>query len=303
MLDQIEAFFSLRERLMRYWENRQSQAQAPRPKSLPSRYFRLFEAHGVHRNQIPRFFGHDLQLKDVQDEAALLPCLTDMHVADACQLFGVERQWLERGEGIARVRRDFYLQPLMFGAFLDDVLAARTVLQETVVKAELFGVLEPHSEVESTMVISEPIGLLNNEVIYRYHHVDGGPLGYWKSRVSVTAMVAQALARKLWITGRNCNAKQLTKLTYDDDLWAADGRDGLIPGSRRMDVEDWLLEPDALLQCVDPETNRFGITSALDLWLKLEAEGSMKHPFAKPDRRAAFQAALDAEKLYKNTNF
>lgn len=300
MLDQVDAFFSLLDRFKRYWAVR---AQPTQPESLPSRFLRLFEAHGVHRNQIPRFFGHGLQLKHVQEETALLPRLSDVHVADACQLFGVERKWLERGEGSAHVRHDFYLQPLMFGTFLNDVLAARTVLQEAVVKAELFGVLDPHSEVESTMVISEPIGLLNDEVIYRYHHVDGGPLGYWKSRVSVTAMVAQALARKLWITGRNCNAKQLTKLTYDDDLWVADGPDGLMPGSHRMDVEDWLLQPNALLQCVDPESNRFGVTSALDLWLKLEAEGLMQHPFAKPDRRAAFQAALDVERLYKHTNF
>ncbi|MDD2846401.1 MAG: hypothetical protein PHT57_15780 [Rhodoferax sp.] len=300
MLDQVEAFFSLLERFKRYLAGR---AQPPQPESLPSRFLRLFEAHGVHRNQIPRFFGHGLQLKDVKDEAALLPCLTNEHLADACQLFGVERKWLERGEGNAHVRRDFHLQPLMFGAFLDDVLAARTVLHEEVVKAELFGVLEPHRELDSTMVISEPIGLLNDEVIYRYYHVDGGPLGYWKSRVSVTAMVAQALARKLWITGRDCKAKQLAKLAYDDDLWAAHGCDDLMTGSRRMDVEDWMLEPDALLQCVDPETNRFGIASALDLWLKLESEGLMKHPFAKPDRRAAFQAAMDAEKLYKHTRF
>jgi hypothetical protein len=270
--------------------------QKPVAETLAGRFLRLFEAHGVHRNQIPRFFGHGLQFKDVQDEVALLPCLTDEHLADACQLFGVERQWLERGEGNAHVRHHFYLRPQAFGIFLDELLAARKGLQDVELKAELFGVPERQSQVDSTLLIAQPIGLLNDDVIYRYHQVDGGPLGYWKSRVSNSALVAQALARNLWISGRLCNARKLSSQTYEADLWDTRERDALMMGSRHMDVEDWLLEPQALLEGVDPEANRFGIISALELWLKLEAQGLMEHPFAKPDRREVFQASLEAEK-------
>jgi hypothetical protein len=163
-------------------------------------------------------------------------------------------------------------------------------------KAELFGVQERQSQVDSTLLIAQPIGLLNDDVIYRYHQVDGGPLGYWKSRVSNSALVAQALARNLWISGRLCNARKLSSQTYEADLWDTRERDALMMGSRHMDVEDWLLEPQALLEGVDPEANRFGIISALELWLKLEAQGLMEHPFAKPDRREVFQASLEAEK-------
>lgn len=293
MLDQIEAFFSLRDRFKRFLAKG---AEQPTAETLAGRFFSLFEAHGVHRNQIPRFFGHGLQLKDVQSDDALMQCLTDAHLADACELFNVQRQWLERGEGRAHVRHHFYLQPTAFGAFLDEMLAAGTALPEVVLKVELFGVLAPLSHVDSTLVIAQPIGLLNDEAIYRYHHVDCGPLGNWKSRVSTAALVAQALARKLWINGRNCNAKHLGRQTYEAELWATQSCDALMAGSHRMDAEDWLVEPDALLQGMDPEANRYGVTSALELWLKLEAQGLMKHPRAKLNGRTAFQAALDREK-------
>lgn len=288
MFDQVEAFFSLVDRLKRYWGKR---SQQPEPETLAGRFFRLFEAHGIHRNQIPRFFGHGLQLRDVQDEAALMQCLTDTHLADACQLFGVERQWLERGEGNAHLRHHFYLQPIALGQFLDGVLA-RKALSEMDVNATLFGVLDRHSQVESTLLLSEPIGMLNAEVIFRYHYVDAGPMGYWKSRVSTAGLVAQAINRKVWVNGRYCDAKLLHDLTYAKDLMGVQEHDLLMTRSRRFEIDDWLLEPVALLDGVDPEKNGFGTISALELWLKLNDEGLMKHPFAKPDTRAKFEVAL-----------
>jgi hypothetical protein len=38
---------------------------------------RLFETHGVHRNQIPRFFGHGLKLKHIQAESVLIEQLDE----------------------------------------------------------------------------------------------------------------------------------------------------------------------------------------------------------------------------------
>lgn len=293
MLDQVEAFFTLLDRFKRF---RGVKSQPPAPESLAGRFFRLFEAHGVHRNQIPRFFGHGLQLKDVQDEAALLPCLTDTHVADACQLFGVERQWLERGEGNAQARHHFYLQPVVFGHFLDATLAACKAMPHVEIAVTLFGVLDGRSKVESTLVVSEPIGFWNGEVIYRYHLVDAGPLGYWKARVSTAAMVAQAMRHATWVSGRNCDAKLLEELTDQKDLVGMQEWERLTLGSRRFEVDDWLLEPSALLDGVDPERNRFGTLSALGLWLKLDAEGLMKHPYGQAGTREKFESALEQQK-------
>lgn len=292
MLDQVEAFFSLVDRFRRFCNK---QSQQPAPENLAGRFIRLFEAHGVHRNQIPRFFDHGLQFKDVQDDAALLACLTDKHLADVCELFAVERQWLERGEGRVHARHQFYLHPLAFAAFLNDLLASHKPVEGADLRATLYGALQD-TQVESTLVVSVPIGLLNDHVIYRYHLVDAGPLGYWKARVSAAALVAQALGRNLWVSGLNCDAKQLEKLTYAEGIWGLREQDLLTEGSRRLEVDDWLLEPAAFLEGVDPELHRFGTLSALDLWLTLEAQGLMKHPQSKFDARLRFEIAFAEQK-------
>ena len=60
-----------------------------KPKSeigIASRFFQLFENHGVHRNQIPRFFEHGLALTDVKDEDSILPKLNEEVLNDVCEL-------------------------------------------------------------------------------------------------------------------------------------------------------------------------------------------------------------------------
>ncbi len=291
-LSQITGLFQLGDRLVEYWKKWR---QRPLPETLSGRFVRLFEAHGVHRNQIPRFFGHGLQLKNVQDDAALIQCLTDEHLAGACEMFGVQRQWLERGEGHAHARRQFYIQALAFGRFIDGLQAIGKAVPGAKPTATLFGVWDRQSHVEGTLMVSEPIGRLDDEVIYRYHYVDIGPLRYWKARVSTAALMAQVLSRELWLRGRNCDGKQLG-LILTKDLVGVQEHGLLMTGSRRVELEDWLLKPDALLEGMDPERNRFGSISALELWLQLEAQGLLNHPNGQPGVRDRFEATLALEK-------
>ncbi len=127
----------------------------------------------------------------------------------------------------------------------------------------------------------------------RHFHIGHGPVRTAGFR---QAVVAEALNRKLWASGRNCDAKLLRGFTYAKDLVGLQEQDLLTTRSRRFEVDDWLLEPDALLDGVDPERNCFGSISALELWLKLEAEGVMKHPYGKPGTREKFEAAFESQK-------
>lgn len=111
--------------------------------------------------------------------------------------------------------------------------------------------------------------------------------------MSAAALAAQALRRNLWVSGRNCDAKLLREFTYAKELVGIQEHDLLMARSRRFEVDDWLLEPDGFLDSVDPERNRFGSISALELWLKLDAEGLMRHPYGKPGTREKFEAALE----------
>jgi len=61
---------------------------------LVSRFISLFEKHGVHRNEIPHFFGHGLTLADIASNKKLLSKLTPEMQQSACKLFAVRLKWL-----------------------------------------------------------------------------------------------------------------------------------------------------------------------------------------------------------------
>ena len=291
MLDQIDAFFSLVERFKR-WRGKRGQSESP-----AGRFLRLFESHGVHRNQIPRFFGQGLTLKDVQDEQALLPCLSLGMMDEACRLFGVRNAWLERGESPAYAVHHFFLDAIGFGHFLDGLQSRRVYGREAEfsnvrLEATIYGVATHRRRVQGVWVISEAVGLLESEPIYRRHLIDPGPLGYWKARVSAASLVAQALKRDIWISGRWCDSDVLHKVLTAKDLpdtddWAT------LSASDHFYPDDWLIDPNALLEGVDEELDHFGHKSALELWLSLHEKGLMMYRHAPANVREVFKAALE----------
>jgi hypothetical protein len=64
------------------------------PGSLAERFLHLFDAHNVHRSQIPRLI-RQIRPADLQSEARLLEALTVDVIDATSQLFGVRREWLE----------------------------------------------------------------------------------------------------------------------------------------------------------------------------------------------------------------
>ena len=85
--------------------------KAPPAESVAARFVRLFETHGVHRNQIPRFFGHGLNLQDMQDDATLLAKLDEPLLEAACEMFAVRREWLDGAETQVHPCHEFYKYP------------------------------------------------------------------------------------------------------------------------------------------------------------------------------------------------
>lgn len=79
--------------------------------TVPSRFVDLFENHGVHRNQIPRFFGNGLTLNDVETNEKLLPKLTPEILQTAADLFAVRIEWLEGVDNKIYPVHDFYKHP------------------------------------------------------------------------------------------------------------------------------------------------------------------------------------------------
>src|SRR5690606_7370308 len=91
--------------------------------SVASRFIQVFEEHGVHRNQIPRFFGHGLALADLQDEQTLLSKLTEEMLDAACERFTIRREWLDGASDQIHPTHDFYKMPGQFAVFVDELAA------------------------------------------------------------------------------------------------------------------------------------------------------------------------------------
>jgi hypothetical protein len=287
MLDQIDAALSLVDRFQR-WRERQ---KTPVEESVQARFVRLFAAHGVHRNQIPRFFGHGIELADVRDDATLAGRLTAEHLSKASELFCVRLGWLESGLDPAQERLNFYKQPQRFWDWLSDV-STRVQQKHTVLRGLLLLPRGVSSDMEAVLLIAEPIAVFNDEWIERIHWVPAGPPDYWRCRGYLASYVAAADQCNVVLRALRIPNAVLEKKVMEVDLVGSTALDDLHSGCDRVDALKWLEDPKAFLSGVDPEQNNFGLQSALHLWLDLEAQGLMKSASPRPSPRPLFEGAL-----------
>lgn len=293
MIGEILSALNILEKVSRFvnwiFRNR-SAADAAATETVSSRFLHLFESYDVHRNQIPRFFGHGLMLKDVQDEASLLDKLDEPLLDSACQLFGVRREWLEGAESLVYPCHDFYKHPESVAPFL-------TALKERNPDGGLDGVLispiEKHGD--AVVVLSEVIGWVGEKEIYRYHLCNNWLFDYWKSRAYLTAFVATAWKHGVYIRGRSLPGREIKRIAEGQMLLASAGEGLPGCGGSLWYPEDMALSPDAFLSGVDPERGQHGLKSALERWLHLEKQGYMDtglQMYSKDDIRTAFEQAL-----------
>lgn len=94
---ELNEFLSFLESLVKYFKYVFKKSSLPdcEQNTVASRFVKLFEKHGVHRNQIPRFFDHGLTLADAADDEKLLIKLTPETLHAAAELFTVRLEWLE----------------------------------------------------------------------------------------------------------------------------------------------------------------------------------------------------------------
>jgi len=264
--------------------------QKPSADSVTSRFIQLFESHDVHRNQIPRFFGRGLTVKDVQDETALLGKLDEPLLDAACSLFGVRREWLEGAESQVYLCHDFYKSPEDVGPFLK-------ALKENNPDGGLDGILIAPTEKrgDALIILSEVIGEVGEKAIYRYHLCNNWLFDYWKSRACLTAFVAIAWKHGVYILGDSLPSKEIKRIAYGETLLVSEDGSALGRRGKLWYPEDMAIKPDDYLSGVDPERNRFGLISALELWLRLESDGYMNTGlpmYPKDNVRASFEQAL-----------
>ena len=269
MLSEIHATLNIGEKLWKFISFLRK-IKTPPVDSVSSRFVRLFECHSVHRNQIPRFFGHGLTVKDVQDDQSLLGKLDEHLLEAACERFGVRREWLDGAESQVYSCHDFYKHP-------EDVLPFLNKLREGNSDGALDGMLiaPEGGEGDALVVLREMIGGIGGKAIYRYHLCNNWVLDYWKSRGYLTAFVAICYKNGVHIRGTYLPEREIKRIAWGEALVGTeDGHSG-IRGAKLWDPEDMALRPEVLLSGVDPEQDQFGFKAVLRLWLDLEQQGYM----------------------------
>lgn len=280
---ELNSAFSLWDRIAKF-------VRPPRnTETVATRFIRLFESHGVHRNQIPRFIGHDLTLRDVQDEAALLEKLDEQLLELVCEKFAVRREWLDGADEQIYEIHDSYPVPEHFVEFI-------TTLKEENTAGQLSGYLmvphDAHRNPDAVLILSEVVGQVGENAIHRYHLCQHPSFGYWKARAYLTACIAIAWKNGIYVKGLRMPYKEIQRMFQGMSLpfWTSDGLWKL--GGKKWYPEDMALVPETYLEGIDPEHDKFGVKSALDLWLQLDAQGLMDTGLDK-DVRPLFVAALE----------
>lgn len=284
---EILSSLNILQQLGKFWNWLRAKRHPPL-ESLPARFIRLFESHGVHRNQIPRYFGQGLTLRDIQDEAALLAKLDETLLEAACTHFAVYREWLDGADRQVYDIHDFYQQPEDFADFIETLRADNP-------EGELSGVLIAPKEVDkdagALLVLEEAVGDINEKTINRYHFCNYSTFGYWKARAYLTACVAIACRHQIPITGIYLPSKEIAPMAKGETPgW--DREVIFARAARRWHPEAMALQPEAFLKRIDPEQDHFGIKAGLKLWLELESQGHMATTLENESARLRFEQAL-----------
>ena len=183
--------------------------------SVATRFVRLCESHGVHRNQIPRFIGHGLTLKDVQDESSLLPKLDESLLAEVCERFAVRREWLDGVDSQIHPCLDFYKQPKKFAVLIRDLKASNP---DAAVAGVLIAPNERDWKANALLILQEVVGTVGKKPIYRYHLCNNWAFTYWKARAYLTACIAIAWKQRVYIHGIYMPKKGIERLAEGKTL-------------------------------------------------------------------------------------
>ncbi|ENM5760153.1 hypothetical protein ACQ902_003959 [Vibrio mimicus] len=109
---EIESFFSLIERIYKPFKSKK-ELEPLQPELLSTRLVTAFEAHGVHRNQIPKVLGFELTVNDVFSDEKFLSVLTEEVLDSACNLLGIKCDWLDGASKQVHKCRNISFQPLV----------------------------------------------------------------------------------------------------------------------------------------------------------------------------------------------
>jgi hypothetical protein len=238
--------------------------------TLASRFVQLFERHGVHRNQIPRFFEHGLTVKDVSSDETLIEKLTETVMQDACDLFAVRREWLDGVSDEVYEIHHFYKYPAEFEQFIQRLTGESEEIGR--LRGKVIIPSSKNIRSDALFFIEEIIGYLGNEPICRFHLTGTWSYDYWKCRAYLAACVSIACRNGCHVSGSVLDRIELKHITQ--------GVEFIHPlvlrsSGQRWEPEDMAYDPVVFLNDLDKSGHANSKQLALELWLNLVEEGWM----------------------------
>jgi len=263
--------------------------------TLTERFISLFEKHGVHKNQIPRFFDHGIELEDINNEDKLLPKLTHEILQSASDLFAVRLEWLEGVDDQLYETHDFYKQPGEYGIFLSQLKNKES--QHLTTQLVLSSARTSGNSNDALLIIEEKIGTIGDKNIVRYHLCSGWVHSYWKCRADLAVCIAMTLKQRVFIRGSHVKANIehfCSGEGFISDLYqmpSAYKRNWLLKRKfHHWHPDEWIYEPTSFVDGIDE--GDFGKANALARWLDYFDKQMMETGYNKADARDQFSALL-----------
>lgn len=281
MFGEIASAISILEKAKSWFTRRSHQAQ-----DTPAvRLVQLFEAHDVHRNQIPRLLPA-LSLPSVADDTLLLNSLSSDVLAAAADMFAINTDWLEGASERIYLTHDFYKQPQKFISFLDNILETA----EGQVRIALIAADTDQHECNALMIIEEEFGNLGDKPLHRYYLLNNWMYSYWKSRAYLTACVAYAWKRDVHVLGRIVPIEAIRKFRDGYSFLEYSDGSALPTLGEPWYPEDMAVRPEAFLAGIDE--GKFGCVNGLRLWLELDEQNLMDTDLPYTGVRSQFEERL-----------
>lgn len=207
------------------------------------RFVEVFESHGIHRNQIPRYLPDLLSLADVQSDQSLSKVLDQEMIDRVADLFRVDKAWIECASSYPYQTYDFYKQPEKFIEFLDDLLTSGSDLDGVVFTSAAPG---SGHHADTFILIEESFECSLGLPVTRYHILNNWFFNYGKSRAYLAACVSSAWRKNVYIHGRRVSKEFVRKYLFGSKLLDSEIIDHW-PGTH-WHPEDMALDPRKLIE-------------------------------------------------------
>jgi hypothetical protein len=244
----------------------------PVTKDTPAgRFLALFDAHGVKPGQIPDFFGNGLSIADCHSTESLTKVLTSELMKKAAQLFGINRDWLDCANDVVYEPHSFYKNSEGFETYLKGIVAASPLpVRATMYMPTSNNLFYPGDS--GVLVISIPIGEVNQRTIYRFDLIHYDRVCYWHCKGFLAVNLAFMLRNNAIVYGSYVTEKVLEPVAQGERLPVYDYESHSafrMKVKSGFSVEELICNPDKYLGGVDPETDKFGHSEAIGLWLSM----------------------------------